>query len=118
MSDGPSRKLDQFIIRLPDGMRDRIKLFAEINGRSMNAEIVAALSDYYADMRVIEDQARRLVRTMAELEIEGRGYLDDSTDATGQQTRRTVAHFLSELYDMVARTQREEQARIKRRQKP
>lgn len=41
--DYPSRKLDRFIIRLPDGMRDRFKAAAHVNGRSMNAEIVLAL---------------------------------------------------------------------------
>lgn len=37
------RGSDQFPLRLPDGMRDRIKSAADENGRSMNAEIVAAL---------------------------------------------------------------------------
>ncbi|MEM9050289.1 MAG: Arc family DNA-binding protein [Pseudomonadota bacterium] len=31
------------MLRLPDGMRDRIKAAAAANGRSMNAEIVAQL---------------------------------------------------------------------------
>lgn len=31
---------DKFILRLPEGMRDRIKEQAETNLRSMNAEIV------------------------------------------------------------------------------
>ncbi|MGV2104384.1 Arc family DNA-binding protein [Rhizobium sp. 21-4511-3d] len=39
----PGRGSDQFPLRLPDGMRDRIKESAERNGRSMNAEIVAML---------------------------------------------------------------------------
>lgn len=41
----PGRGSDQFPLRLPDGMRDRIKAEAERNGRSMNAEIVARLED-------------------------------------------------------------------------
>lgn len=43
----PSKLLDQFVLRLPDGMRDRIKRAAEINNRSMNAEIVATLEEKY-----------------------------------------------------------------------
>lgn len=39
----PSGRLDQVALRLPDGMRDRIKAEAEANNRSMNAEIVARL---------------------------------------------------------------------------
>lgn len=43
----PSKQLDQFVVRLPDGMRDRIKAAAEANNRSMNAEIVATLLEKY-----------------------------------------------------------------------
>lgn len=43
----PSGQQDQFNLRLPDGMRDRIKNAAELAGRSMNAEIVAALEERY-----------------------------------------------------------------------
>lgn len=41
--DTPSRSLDKVIVRLPDGMRDRIREAAEKNNRSMNAEIVSRL---------------------------------------------------------------------------
>lgn len=34
---------DQYMLRLPAGMRDEIKASAEANGRSMNAEIIARL---------------------------------------------------------------------------
>lgn len=43
----PSEKQDRFIVRLPDGMRDRIKAAAEAHNRSMNAEIVATLEEKY-----------------------------------------------------------------------
>lgn len=43
VQDSPSRKLDQYIVRFPDGMRDRIKDAAAQNGRSMNAEIIHRL---------------------------------------------------------------------------
>lgn len=44
MSDKPkSQTQDKFIARLPDGMRDRIAVAAEVAGRSMNAEIVHRL---------------------------------------------------------------------------
>lgn len=42
-----SRALDKVIVRLPDGLRDRIKVAAAKNNRSMNAEIVAALEEKY-----------------------------------------------------------------------
>jgi hypothetical protein len=39
----PSETQDRFLLRMPDGMRDRLKAEAEANKRSMNAEIVARL---------------------------------------------------------------------------
>lgn len=39
----PSELQERFIVRLPDGMRGRIADAAELNGRSMNAEIVSRL---------------------------------------------------------------------------
>lgn len=39
----PSRGSDQFNLRFPDGMRERIRASAEENGRSMNAEIIYRL---------------------------------------------------------------------------
>ncbi len=38
---------DKFILRLPDGMRDRIKRAAAQEGRSMNAQIVQHLKAIY-----------------------------------------------------------------------
>ena len=44
-----NRESDRFMLRLPDGMRDRIKAAAEENNRSMNAEIVARLEQTFSD---------------------------------------------------------------------
>jgi hypothetical protein len=41
--DSPSRHQDQFLVRFPDGLRDRIRDAAKESGRSMNAEIVHRL---------------------------------------------------------------------------
>lgn len=51
----PSDKQDQFMIRLPDGMRDRISESANRNGRSMNAEIVQALEQFFPSEPPIEE---------------------------------------------------------------
>ncbi|MFK0209345.1 Arc family DNA-binding protein [Agrobacterium tumefaciens] len=42
-----SRESDKFMLRLPDGMRDRVKAEADQNFRSMNAEIVFQLNRAY-----------------------------------------------------------------------
>lgn len=41
----PSRGSDQFNLRFPEGMRDRLKQAAAENGRSMNAEIIQRLQE-------------------------------------------------------------------------
>ena len=41
----PSEKLDQYMLRFPDGMRDQLKFEAAKNGRSLNAEIILRLED-------------------------------------------------------------------------
>lgn len=44
MTENQNRSLqDKFMLRLPEGMRDRIKEEADESGRSMNAEIVQRL---------------------------------------------------------------------------
>lgn len=47
-----SRTADKFVIRLPDGLRDRISEVARDHRRSMNSEIIARL------MQSIESEAR------------------------------------------------------------
>nr|WP_281399824.1 Arc family DNA-binding protein [Microvirga zambiensis] len=43
--DFPSRSLDKIVVRLPEGMRERLKEAAEQNKRSVNAEVVARLEE-------------------------------------------------------------------------
>lgn len=54
MTDFPSQQQDKFVLRMPDGMRDRIKLEAEKNNRSMNAEIIALLEREYPETSVMD----------------------------------------------------------------
>lgn len=68
MGRPPSQMQDKFIIRFPDGMRERIKAAADANGRTMTAEIVwrleqslsgveARLDDHASDIRLVSDLA-------------------------------------------------------------
>ncbi len=41
-----AQDLDRIIVRLPDGMRERLQALAEANGRSMTAETVAAIEQH------------------------------------------------------------------------
>ena len=47
MKEPLAKDQDKFVLRLPDGMRDRIKAVPDKNNRSMNAEIVATLETKY-----------------------------------------------------------------------
>lgn len=47
----PSQVADQFVVRLPQGMRQRIRQRAAANRRSMNAEIV-----YHLDRVLMADE--------------------------------------------------------------
>lgn len=39
----PSDKLDKFVVRMPEGMREALRKAAQANGRSMNSEVVERL---------------------------------------------------------------------------
>jgi hypothetical protein len=56
----PSELAERFQVRLPAGMRERIKKAAEQSGRSMNAEIIAALETYYPPEPSIEEVLDRV----------------------------------------------------------
>lgn len=47
MTKNVGRNSDQFNLRFPNGLRDRIKDAAAANSRSMNAEIIATLEEKY-----------------------------------------------------------------------
>ncbi|WP_139790610.1 Arc family DNA-binding protein [Rhizobium rhizosphaerae] len=52
----PSELAERFQVRLPAGLRDRIRAAAEANGRSMNTEIVTALEDAYPDPEKLAEE--------------------------------------------------------------
>jgi predicted DNA-binding protein len=57
MSDSEKRKLtDQYLLRLPDGMRERIKRVAEQNKQSMNSAVLDVLEHAFpsAEQQLIE----------------------------------------------------------------
>lgn len=55
--DTESRHADKYIIRFPDGMRDRLKEEARTNNRTLNAEIVARLQASFEVHEAVENMA-------------------------------------------------------------
>jgi predicted DNA-binding protein len=69
----PSRGLDKVVLRLPPGMRDRLRELATASGRSANAVIVdlveKAMADS-ADQKNLQDRVEDLEERMASMEHE------------------------------------------------
>ena len=85
--DSPSRHLDKFMLRMPDGMRGRIAEAAKENGRSMNAEIIHRLEQSFAEEKGSLHGAASLVqllehqnKTLAELAALIRQNRDQTSD--------------------------------------
>ena len=71
VQDSPSRHQDQFVLRTPDGLRERIAKAATANKRSMNSEIIALLeSALLGDTKSAFDNLEAGLNALATL-IEG-----------------------------------------------
>lgn len=56
---------DQFQLRLPPGLRERIKAYADRHGRSMNAEIVRVLENEYPEPWSVGGRVEQLLDLLA-----------------------------------------------------
>lgn len=61
----PSELAERFQVRMPLGMRDRIKAAAEANNRSMNAELLATLTRGYPPPRSRDEVIWEIIATVA-----------------------------------------------------
>ena len=98
MSDRKPQDQDKFIVRLPEGMRGRIKRAADANGRSMNAEVVAALLDWFPDPTA-EEYLAWLHR-----ELEGlRGVVESPRAADEQKAlaSKAMAEVRQKIIDLI-----------------
>lgn len=86
------RGADQYTVRFPDGLRDRIKDAAEENGRSMNAEIIARLEASFLPARgssyASPDAAAILESIFGYLAAEG--WTPPKREVTDKKTRRII----------------------------
>lgn len=69
----PSDLADKFMLRLPDGMRDRIAEAAEANKRSMNAEIVARLEGSFSASHTDENALVKAALSLAKTVMNPQG---------------------------------------------
>ncbi|RWE11556.1 MAG: Arc family DNA-binding protein [Mesorhizobium sp.] len=61
------RNQDQFLVRLPDGMRDRIKAKADRAGMSMNEAIVFVLESWFPAPKTLDQKIGDLATMVAAL---------------------------------------------------
>lgn len=86
MVSNTGRESDKFMLRFPDGMRDRLKATAAVNGRSLNAEIIHRLtvslsadslfspagSDKGYEIGNVVEQLDSVVKALKELQLQAR----------------------------------------------
>lgn len=74
MSQKSVQPQDKYVLRLPDGMRDRIKAAADANGRSMNAEIILTLNEKYPPEVSFDDLAAEISGLVEEMRASNYGH--------------------------------------------
>lgn len=65
-----SRTADKFVVRLPQGMRDRIAEVAKQHHRSMNSEIIARLEHSLLDLPSLPEQNHPTRHSLDEQRLE------------------------------------------------
>jgi hypothetical protein len=100
MGRPPSPDRDKFIIRLPDGMRERIKAAADANNRTMTAEIVARLRmTFDADNVVSDAQSKEAAKRLLAIGMPNA----DQVSAEQARTPEVTLSCLTEAdYDYIA----------------
>ncbi|HDY99710.1 MAG TPA: Arc family DNA-binding protein [Pseudomonas sabulinigri] len=66
-----SRTADKFVVRLPQGMRDRVAEVAKQHHRSMNSEIIARLEHSLLDLPILPEQTQPSRQLLNEQQLEG-----------------------------------------------
>lgn len=83
---------DKYVLRMPDGLRDRIKAYAERHGRSMNAEIIRVLEREFPEQWPVDDRLIELAKMLNVLSA-GRG--DPRLDGFIDRFKETVDGIVS-----------------------
>lgn len=72
MKKQAAKDQDKFVVRLPDGMRERIKAGADREGMSMNEAVVWCLDRFFPAPRTFETRVGELAEMVAMLKEDGR----------------------------------------------
>jgi hypothetical protein len=55
-----AKRSDQYLMRMPPGLRKKIQLRADINGRSLNTEIICAIYEHMERFNRLDDLEDRI----------------------------------------------------------
>jgi plasmid stability protein len=83
-----SRNADKFVVRLPDGMREKIAERAKVNGRSMNSEMVMMMQNQLNGGQSLSDSASALI-DLVQLELGER-----TQERRDQDTKEAINNYL------------------------
>ena len=87
---------DQYMIRFPAGLRERVKAAADANGRSMNSEIISVLESYYIDQTFAEMLERRAVDIEVKRKEDSTAAVRDRLAAIDQKLELIMARLDNE----------------------
>lgn len=91
------RGADQYTVRFPDGLRDRVKAAADAAGRSMNAEIIAALE------KAFPGPALDVERILKEIHA----IMDDNRSIMEDISQTTDAAVVRDLFERMSRNEKD-----------
>lgn len=101
MEKQPIQPQDKYVVRFPDGMRDRIKAAAEANNRSMNAEIIATLEEKYPAPTPVIGGGHAL-KLLAEIEMIKRAYETAKTQPERDSLQEHYERNMAKLREFLA----------------
>lgn len=88
----PSQLAERFQVRLPIGLRDRIKAYAERHGRSMNTEIVRILEREFPEPWPVDTRVADLIEMLGVLKG---GVTDERIDKLTHEIEETVLGMMT-----------------------
>lgn len=93
------------MVRMPSGLRDRIKAAADANGRSQNSEILITLEEKYPGDAKLSENFNSIVRMMASMTPEARRKTVELSVANVRESHRDNpdgAEALANIYRLAA----------------
>jgi len=99
--DTPSRYLDKIVIRVPDGLRDRIAETAKENNRSVNAELVSLLMKQYPEPPDLKEMLQNIDTILSALTS---NLAFKNSDKSESYTLSSISNELKRLKDFLEKT--------------